>query len=96
MTHPSGSLAASSSSNAVTQNGTHLHCANGVGLWSLAQAPGRQGADVLMKNSTLNWTGDPAAAWYEDVWRAPIWTVTEVRVPVARVPAITKTRINSA
>ncbi|KAJ7708117.1 hypothetical protein B0H17DRAFT_1124896 [Mycena rosella] len=55
------------------------------------------GIDALTNKLMLNWTGDPAAAGCEVVWRAsedPFWT--EVRVPVARVPAITKTRINSA
>ncbi|KAJ7652952.1 hypothetical protein B0H17DRAFT_1101157 [Mycena rosella] len=46
-------------------------------------APWGQGTDALMKNSILNWTGDPAAAEYVVLWRAsedPFWT--EVRVPV--------------
>ncbi|KAJ7472162.1 Zn-dependent exopeptidase [Mycena latifolia] len=67
---------------------------NGVALWSLAQAPGTpkgltMDTSVLTNNSTLKWTGDPAAAGYEVVWRAsedPFWTHV---VPVGKVTSTT-------
>ncbi|KAJ6510810.1 peptidase M28 [Mycena sanguinolenta] len=67
---------------------------NGVALWSLAQAPGTplgltMDTSVLTNNSTLKWTGDPAAAGYEVVWRASedaFWTHV---VPVGNVTSTT-------
>ncbi|KAJ7242362.1 peptidase m28 [Mycena haematopus] len=67
---------------------------NGVALWSLAQAPGTpkgltMDTSVLTNNSTLKWTGDPAAAGYEVVWRASedaFWTHV---VPVGKVTSTT-------
>ncbi|KAJ7664394.1 peptidase M28 [Mycena polygramma] len=67
---------------------------NGVALWSLAQAPGTpkgvtMDTSVLTNNSTLTWTGDPAAAGYEVVWRASedaFWTHV---VPVGKVTSAT-------
>ncbi|KAJ7077428.1 Zn-dependent exopeptidase [Mycena belliarum] len=67
---------------------------NGVALWSLAQAPGTpknltMNTSVLTNNSTLTWTGDPAAAGYEVVWRAsedPFWTHV---IPVGKVTSTT-------
>ncbi|KAK7039343.1 peptide hydrolase [Favolaschia claudopus] len=67
---------------------------NGVALWSLAQAPGTPkgltlDTSVLTNNSTLKWTGDPAAAGYEVVWRASedaFWTHV---IPVGKVTSTT-------
>ena len=67
---------------------------NGVALWSLAQAPGTPKGltmdnSVLTNNSTLKWTGDPAAVGYEVVWRASedaFWTHV---VPVGKVTSTT-------
>ncbi|KAJ7876569.1 putative zinc metalloprotease [Mycena leptocephala] len=67
---------------------------NGVALWSLAQAPGTpkgltMDTSVLTNNSTLKWTGDPAAAGYEVVWRASqdmFWTHV---IPVGKVTSTT-------
>ncbi|KAJ7911520.1 Zn-dependent exopeptidase [Mycena leptocephala] len=67
---------------------------NGVALWSLAQAPGTpkgltMDTSVLTNNSTLKWTGDPAAAGYEVLWRASqdmFWTHV---IPVGKVTSTT-------